>query len=157
MQFQRAAGSEERQRNIDFSGLSAGAVSRNCAALAMPAQIERPVRGDNRTGQAIWALGGGWALAPNTASWGGFSAPTRISRRRGRARSTLPANFLTSWQGFRRGQLLRRRAIGLADGRFAGRHCRRSRDLGSGRGNLLPVRRFFDRAGIRSNRQGLGG
>jgi len=34
------------------------------------ARNERPVRGDNRTGQAIWGAWGGWALAPNTASMG---------------------------------------------------------------------------------------
>src|ERR1700691_2641623 len=33
-------------------------------------QNERPVRGDNRTGQAIWGAWGGWALAPDTASMG---------------------------------------------------------------------------------------
>jgi hypothetical protein len=56
--------------------------------------------GGQPDGSSHMGAWGGWALAPNTALWGGFSAPTSISRRRGRARSTLPANFLTSWQGF---------------------------------------------------------
>ena len=39
------------------------------------AENERPVRGDNRTGQAVWGAWGGWALAPDTAFSGDVALP----------------------------------------------------------------------------------
>jgi hypothetical protein len=56
---------------------------------------ERPVRGDNRTGQAIWALGVDGRSRRIQPRWGGITAPTHIGRRRAAARSNRPAIFLT--------------------------------------------------------------
>jgi hypothetical protein len=56
---------------------------------------ERPVRGDNRTGQAIWALGVDGRSRRIQPRWGGITAPTPICRGRGAARSTGLAIFLT--------------------------------------------------------------
>ena len=39
------------------------------------AQNERPVRGDNRTGQSHMGAWGGWALAPNIAVGEGLPLP----------------------------------------------------------------------------------
>ena len=59
---------------------------------------ERPVRGDNRTGQSHMGAWDGWALAPNIANGEDF-APTCIGRRGRAARSKRPANFLTFREG----------------------------------------------------------
>jgi hypothetical protein len=79
-------------------------------------QNERPARGDNRTGQAIWALGG-WALAPNTASTGRITAPTDVGSREGRRTFKRSCDFLNFFGGrlwtevtARRGDGLRQRA-----------------------------------------------
>src|ERR1700722_14122974 len=58
---------------------------------------ERPVRGDNRTGQAVWALGVDWRSRRIQPRWGGM-LPHLFCRGRGAARSTRPENFLTFWQ-----------------------------------------------------------
>jgi uncharacterized protein (TIGR00369 family) len=49
-------------------------------------QNERPVRGDNRTGQSHMGAWGGWALAPNIAM-GRFSLPHPIGRSKAALRS----------------------------------------------------------------------
>src|ERR1700679_394702 len=56
---------------------------------------ERPVRGDNRTGQAIWALGVDGRSRRIQPRWGGITAPTQIGRGRVAARSNGVAIFLT--------------------------------------------------------------
>jgi hypothetical protein len=43
-----------------------------------PPRNERPVRGDNRTGQAIWGAWGGWALAPNIAMGRNYRSHTLL-------------------------------------------------------------------------------
>src|ERR1700730_9988285 len=83
---------------------------------------ERPVRGDNRTGQAIWALGVDGRSRLIHPRWGGITAPTHSSRSRGATRSNPPAIFLRFWPGIFRRKLLRGGANGIAGGRFAGRH-----------------------------------
>jgi hypothetical protein len=50
-------------------------------------QDERPVRGDNRTGQAIWALGVDGRSRRIQPRWGGITAPTDIGRGTVAARS----------------------------------------------------------------------
>ena len=88
------------------------------------ARNERPVRGDNRTGQAIWALGVDGRSRRIQPRWGGITAPTYIGRSRVGARSKDRAIFLTFCQGFcgpksgfgaefiaRQGDWLRRRPI----------------------------------------------
>src|SRR5947209_20167628 len=89
------------------------------------ARNERPVRGDNRTGQAIWALGVDGRSRRIQPRWGGITAPTYIGRRGGVARSNHVAIFLTFWRGFRTAKLSRSRAIGLAGTRLVGRYRRR--------------------------------
>jgi hypothetical protein len=54
---------------------------------------ERPVRGDNRTGQAIWALGVDGRSRRIQPRWGGIAAPTDIGRSRVGARSIRPRFF----------------------------------------------------------------
>src|SRR6202022_3872408 len=58
---------------------------------------ERPVRGDNRTGQAIWALGVDGRSRRIQPRWGGITAPTSIGRDRVAGRSNGVAIFLTFW------------------------------------------------------------
>src|SRR3984885_13445695 len=88
---------------------------------------ERPVRGDNRTGQAIWALGVDGRSRRIQPRWGGITAPTLIRRGRGAGRSTRRAIFLTFRQElsvrFRAPdeKLLRGGPIGLAGDRLVGR------------------------------------
>src|ERR1700720_3513400 len=60
---------------------------------------ERPVRGDNRTGQAIWALGVDGRSRRIQPRWGGITAPTHIGRRRAAPRSNRFAIFLTFLAG----------------------------------------------------------
>ena len=67
---------------------------------------ERPVRGDNRTGQKSYGAWGGWALAPDM-TWGGVSAPTPVGRPAPLARSNRRRTFLT----FRGRSLGQRKAI----------------------------------------------
>src|SRR5258708_31573308 len=55
---------------------------------------ERPVRGDNRTGQAIWALGVDGRSRRIRPRWGGITAPTHIGRGRAALRSNASAIFL---------------------------------------------------------------
>src|ERR1700739_2394305 len=62
-------------------------------------QNERPVRGDNRTGQAIWALGVDGRSRQIQPRWGGITAPTDVGRNRGAARSNPRAIFLTLFGG----------------------------------------------------------
>src|SRR3977135_3726653 len=64
---------------------------------------ERPVRGDNRTGQAIWALGVDGRSRRIQPRWGGMTAPTNVGRGRVVDSSNRARIFLTSWQGFRKG------------------------------------------------------
>ena len=71
-----------------------------------PRENERPVRGDNRTGQKSYGAWGGWALAPDM-TWGGVSAPTPIGRLAPLARSNRRRTFLT----FRGRSLGQRKAI----------------------------------------------
>src|SRR6266478_1268450 len=59
----------------------------------MSARNERPVRGDNRTGQAIWALGVDGRSRRIQPRWGGITAPTYVGRRRVAARSNRPCDF----------------------------------------------------------------
>src|ERR1700693_1561850 len=63
---------------------------------------ERPVRGDNRTGQAIWALGVDGRSRRIQPRWGGITAPTLIGRGRGVARSNRPADFFSFLAGVSR-------------------------------------------------------
>src|SRR5258708_5117388 len=60
--------------------------------------IQRPARGDNRTGQAIWALGVDGRSRRIQPRWGGITGPTNLSRRRIAVRSNVSAIFLTFWQ-----------------------------------------------------------
>src|SRR6478752_5777545 len=82
------------------------------------AENERPVRGDNRTGQAIWALGVDGRSRRIQPRWGGITAPTYIGRSRVGRRSTDRAIFLTFLPGVfgresiaRQSDWLRRRPI----------------------------------------------
>src|SRR6202046_1951154 len=59
---------------------------------------ERPVRGDNRTGQAIWALGVDGRSRRIQPRWGGITAPTFIGRGGDGKRSNRRRSFLTFWQ-----------------------------------------------------------
>src|SRR5580704_5726421 len=61
-------------------------------------QKRRPVRGDNRTGQAIWALGVDGRSRRIQPRWGGITAPTSIGRGGSARRSTGYRSFLTLWQ-----------------------------------------------------------
>jgi len=63
-------------------------------------QNERPVRGDNRTGQAIWALGVDGRSRRIQPRWGGITAPTCIGRGGDAKRSNRAAIFLTFWREF---------------------------------------------------------
>jgi hypothetical protein len=73
--YRSEAGAEQKKSGSDHRG----------SALGEPKNM-RPVRGDNRTGQAIWRWGG-WALAPNIAYGEGITAPTPLGRGRPQARS----------------------------------------------------------------------
>src|SRR5882757_6038000 len=64
-------------------------------APQIPARNERPVRGDNRTGQAIWALGVDGRSRRIQPRWGGITAPTDICRGRAAKRSNRLWVFLT--------------------------------------------------------------
>ena len=87
------------------------------------ARNERPVRGDNRTGQAIWALGVDGRSRRIQPRWGGISAPTYIGRSKVGARSKDRAIFLTFCRGFfGPGESLRGGAIGSRRRRFVRRH-----------------------------------
>src|SRR5450432_2337282 len=66
----------------------------------IPATNERPVRGDNRTGQAIQALGVDGRSRRIQPRWGGITAPTHIGRARPAERSNRRAIFLSFWQKF---------------------------------------------------------
>src|SRR6476619_2026189 len=71
---------------------------------------ERPVRGDNRTGQAIWALGVDGRSRRIQPRWGGKTAPTYIGRGRVAERSNASADFFDFVAGIfiaRRGDWLR--------------------------------------------------
>jgi hypothetical protein len=46
-----------------------------CSLRSKGAEKERPVRGDNRTGQSHMGAWGGWALAPDIADGEGFPLP----------------------------------------------------------------------------------
>jgi hypothetical protein len=108
--------STKSRRNVGFSGLSA---VKPCVGMAAPhismapsrpadfvawnrsrcSANERPVRGDNRTGQAIWARGVDGRSRRIQPRWGGITAPTHIGRRRAAARSNRLAIFLTFLAG----------------------------------------------------------
>src|SRR5437667_10589101 len=62
-------------------------------------QNERPVRGDNRTGQAIQALGVDGRSRRIQPRWGGITAPTYICRQRVAERSKRPAIFFNFFGG----------------------------------------------------------
>jgi hypothetical protein len=83
--------------------------SRECARWR---QNERPVRGDNRTGQAIRALGVDGRSRRIQPRWGGMTAPTHISRGWVAGRSKRAAIFLTFFAGYFRANY-------RAAGRFA--------------------------------------
>ena len=79
-------------RDPDFSrGVAADFAGRRCSEGC--ARNERPVRGDNRTGQAIWALGVDGRSRRIQPRWGGITAPTHIGRSRVGARSKRRAIF----------------------------------------------------------------
>ena len=63
------------------------------------ARNERPVRGDNRTGQAIWALGVDGRSRRIQPRWGGITAPTIIGSRQGRRTFKPGANFFNFLAG----------------------------------------------------------
>src|SRR3979409_1126348 len=90
-------------RGPDFSCVAWRLISWSGNAPERYARNERPVRGDNRTGQAIWALGVDGRSRRIQPRWGGITAPTHIGRRRPPARSNPSAIFLTFWQGLRGG------------------------------------------------------
>lgn len=104
---------------------------------------ERPVRGDNRTGQAIWALGVDGRSRRIRPRWGGITAPTSIGRGGGATRSNGAAIFLTLWQEFLDGKLLRGGTIAIAHDRLVGGHGGRRLVQCPRRGHLLPVRSLF--------------
>src|SRR5258708_2292781 len=81
--------------------------------LKRTAENERPVRGDNRTGQAIWALGVDGRSRQIQPRWGGITAPTAIGRDRAAGRSNGVAIFLTFWRAVPRPKNTVRR--GLSD------------------------------------------
>ena len=64
------------------------------------ARNERPVRGDNRTGQAIWALGVDGRSRLIQPRWGGITAPTYIGRGRAASRSNRPPIFFGFLPGY---------------------------------------------------------
>ena len=132
--------STESRRNTGFSasihrqdahlhgGFARGFFARGAdfAGQRLPegcARNERPVRGDNRTGQAIWALGVDGRSRRIQPRWGGITAPTYIGRSRVGARSNRSRDFFDFLQGLRtkigfrrkfiarRGDRLRRRPI----------------------------------------------
>jgi hypothetical protein len=88
-----AACESDARRSPDFVGWMRG------NRAEKHGQNERPVRGDNRTGQAIWALGVDGRSRRIQPRWGGITAPTQIGRGRTAARSNGVGNFLTSWKG----------------------------------------------------------
>ena len=110
-----------------------------------PAINERPVRGDNRTGQAIWALGVDGRSRRIQPRWGGITAPTDIGRRRVAVRSKRPAFFLAFPARIFGPKLLRPGAIGVANGRLFGRHCASRLVQGPGCGNILQMLNIFSR------------
>ena len=63
------------------------------------ARNERPVRGDNRTGQAIWALGVDGRSRRIQPRWGGITAPTYIVSQQGRRTFKGPRNFFNFLRG----------------------------------------------------------
>ena len=72
------------------------------------ARNERPVRGDNRTGQAIWALGVDGRSRRIQPRWGGITAPTYIGRSRVGSTFKRPRDFFDFFAGsFSDGNLLR--------------------------------------------------
>jgi hypothetical protein len=58
---------------------------------------ERPVRGDNRTGQAIWALGMDGRSRQIQPRWGGITPPTCIVSREGRCAFKRSGDFFGSF------------------------------------------------------------
>src|SRR4030088_1922467 len=79
-----AASSLARSRRADFAARNRLKWSSN----------ERPVRGDNRTGQAIWALGVDGRSRRIQPRWGGVNAPTPILSARRRRTFKPPPIFL---------------------------------------------------------------
>src|SRR6202790_5371133 len=86
-----------------------GCAARRCAseiavagmtlAKARP-KNERPVRGDNRTGQAIWALGMDGRSRRIQPRWGGITTPTCMGRGKPAARSNVSRIFLAFGRKF---------------------------------------------------------
>src|ERR1700722_44291 len=60
---------------------------------------ERPVRGDNRTGQAVWALGVDGRSRRIQPRWGGITAPTSILSQQHRRTFNAPACFFNFLAG----------------------------------------------------------
>ena len=99
-----------------------------CLEMIAP-RNERPVRGDNRTGQAIWALGVDGRSRRIQPRWGGITAPTLYWSRQGRRTFKAPANFFNFLAGFRRriygaAWIGVMPAAGFAGGRLIGRRLR---------------------------------
>src|SRR5258707_12116779 len=88
------------------------------ASAGNAGKSERPVRGDNRTGQAIWALGVDGRLRRIQPRWGGITAPTYVGRGRAAARSNDPAIFLTFWQEFFGGDYFAAKRLALPGAGF---------------------------------------
>jgi len=72
-------------------------------------QNERPVRGDNRTGQAIWALGVDGRSRQIQPRWGGITAPTSNWSRQGCRTFKTTDDFFNSFGSRFGGKIIARR------------------------------------------------
>src|SRR5664279_4605547 len=81
--------------------------------------------GGQPDGSSYMGAWGGWALAPNTASMGRDDRSHIYWSPQGRRTFKRPAIFLTFWQGFSGGRLLRGGSTGFANRRSLRGHGRR--------------------------------
>src|SRR3982074_1388764 len=90
----RHGGIAERRRKAPLAGHGPEARCASAELDKIPAKNERPVRGDNRTGQAIWALGVDGRSRRIQPRWGGINAPTPILSAQRRQTFKPPPIFL---------------------------------------------------------------
>ncbi len=133
-------------RNANSSGLARRPISLRGSARS-GGQNERPVRGDNRTGQAIRALGVDGRSRRIQPRWGGITAPTDIVSREGRRTFKGSANFFNL---FAKPFQVRESLRAGPTGRFVGRHRSPRLVQGPGHGNILTIPDFFRRRGVRN-------
>ena len=83
MSSERARPAPSPDKTREDTGFLARRLSARKSVGTDRPQMERPARGDNRTGQAIYGRWGGWALAPDTAVGRGYQSHTDKSRQGG--------------------------------------------------------------------------